>query len=157
VVLEPGQCPTNAWLELALQQDVTDHAPVAGDGVEGEHADARQVGTVEVTVGAPEELVPAADREHGGTFGDRLPYPCGLSDQVLCDERLFAVLAAADVEEVVLAGIERLSNRDGSHVELVTAPRRAPRQDRDVAAVRVDVQVVRVQMPDDDLHAARSQ
>ena len=29
--------------------------------------------------------------------------------------------------------------------------------DRDVAAVRVDIQVVRVQMPDDDLHAARSQ
>ncbi len=75
----------------------------------------------------------------------------------MCDERLFAVLAAADVEEIVFAGMDRLADGDGPHVELVSAPRRAPRQNCDVAAVRVDVQVVGVEMPDDDLHAARSQ
>ena len=41
VVLESGECPTDARLELALQQDVTDHSCVPGDGVEREHADSR--------------------------------------------------------------------------------------------------------------------
>ena len=82
---------------------------------------------MEVTVGPPEELVPAADREHRGTLGDRLPYAGGFCEQVTCDERLFAVLAAADVEEIVLARVDRLSNRDGSHVELMPTPRRTPR------------------------------
>src|SRR5512133_3807102 len=71
MVLESGQCPTDARLELALQQDVTDHACIPGDGVEREHADPRQLGTVEVAVRAAEELVPTADREHGRACGDR--------------------------------------------------------------------------------------
>jgi hypothetical protein len=110
VVLESGQCPRNAWVELAFQQDVTDHACVPGDRVERKEADPRQLGTVKVAVRAAEELIPAANREHGSTLCDRLPYPGGLDEQVLCDERLFAILAAADVEQIVLARIDPVSN-----------------------------------------------
>ena len=112
---------------------------------------------MEVTVGAPEELVPAADCEQRGAAGNGLAHPVGLCNEILGDERLFAVLAAAHIEKIVLARMERLSDGNGAHFELVPAPRRAPRQHCDVAAVRVDVQVVRVEVPDDDLHAARSQ
>jgi len=55
-----------------------------------------------------EQLVPAADRQHrrlaGERRGDRVPL--GL-DQVVRDERLVAVLAAADVEQLVRLGIKR--------------------------------------------------
>ena len=157
VILEARERAAHAGLELALEQDVADHARVARDCVEGEEADPGEVGTMGVTVGAPEELVPAADREQRGASGNGLAHAVGLCNEVKRDERLLAVLAAADVEKVVLARMERLSDGNGAHLELVPAPRRAPRQHCDVAAVRVDVQVVRVQMPDDDLHAARSQ
>ena len=43
------------------------------------------------------------------------------------------------------------------HVELVAAGASTFREDGDVAAVGVDVQVVRVEVPDADLHAAFSQ
>ena len=126
VVFESGQCPTDARIELALQQDITDHACVPGDGVEREHADPRQLGAVEVAVRAAEELIPAANREHGCALGDRFPNIGGLDEQVLCDERLFAILAAADVEQIVLTRIDPISNGDEAYVELVSAPRRAP-------------------------------
>ena len=38
------------------------------------------------------------------------------------------------------------------HLELVTAECRPPREDRDIAAVGVDVEVVGIQMSDADLH-----
>ena len=46
VILEARKRAAHAGLELALEQDVADHAPVAGDGVEGEEADPGQVVTV---------------------------------------------------------------------------------------------------------------
>ena len=38
VVLEAGQRAPLAGLELALEQDVADHAPLAGDGLQRERA-----------------------------------------------------------------------------------------------------------------------
>ena len=64
------------------------------------------------------------------------------------DERLLAILAAADVEEVDLAGRDRVAEPDRAHVELVAARRGALREHGDVAAVGVDVQVVGIEMPD---------
>src|SRR5207249_4191120 len=68
-----------------------------------------------------------------------------------------AILAAPDVQQVVLARVKGLSDRHRPHLELVPPPRRPPGQHRDVAAVGIDVQIVGVEVPDDDLHAARSQ
>src|SRR6266704_3152222 len=65
VVLEARERTAHAGLELALQEDVADHAGFAGGGVEREDADSRQVGAVKIAVRAPQELVPPADREQG--------------------------------------------------------------------------------------------
>ena len=74
------------------------------------------------------------------------------------DEDLLAVLAAADVVEVVLAGDDRVVHPDRGHVEVVPPPGGASREDGDVAAVGVDVEVVRIEMTDaNPRHAARSQ
>src|SRR5438094_1178308 len=121
VVLEARERTAHAGLELALQQDVADHAGFAGDGVEWEDADARQVGAVKIAVRPPEELVSPADREQGRAGRRRFANTVRLFDQVLCDQRLLAVLAAADVEQIMLAWIQRVSDGDGPHLELVAA------------------------------------
>ena len=125
MVLEARQGAVHTGLELALEQDVADHARVAGDGVEGEDADPREVGPVEIAVRAAEELVAAAHREQRRARRHRLTHTARFREQVLCNERLFAVLPAADVEEVVLARFQRVADGDGSHLELVAAPGRA--------------------------------
>ena len=71
------------------------------------------------------------------------------------DERLLAVLAAADVIEVDLADRHRVAHADRAHVELVAAAGGSLRKHGDVPAVGVDVEVVRVEVPDADLHAAQ--
>ena len=117
-----------------------------------------QLGAVAVAVEAAEQLVAAADREDGRAA--RRPPRArrrAFAARSTRDERLLAVLAAADVEQVVRARPQRVAHRDRLDVELVPAPGRAPREHRDVAAVGVDVQVVRIEVPDADLHAARSQ
>src|SRR5205807_9267195 len=63
VVPDPSEPPPFSALELALEQHVTDHAPLARDGVEGKKADAGHVLAVKAAVAAAEELVSAADRE----------------------------------------------------------------------------------------------
>jgi hypothetical protein len=52
----------------------------------------------------------------------------------------------------VLAGPQLLADRDAGELELVPAQSRPPGEHGDVAPVGVDVQVVRVQMPDPDSH-----
>ena len=83
---------------------------------------------MEVSVRPPEELIPAADREHRSALAGRLQHAGGLREQVLRDERLFAILPAADVEEIVLA------RATGSPIEtgLTSSswPRHAARRDR---------------------------
>ena len=61
-----------ARLELAVEQHVADHPPLAGDRVEREEPDARQLLAVEAAVAAAEQLVAAADREQRRAARDRL-------------------------------------------------------------------------------------
>jgi hypothetical protein len=158
VVLEAGQRPDHTGLELALEQHVADHAPLAGDGIEGEKADSRHVLTVEAAIAAAEELVAAADRKGRCAPGDRLVQPFRLPEEILGYEQLLSILPAPDVVEVVLAGHDGVSDPERGHLQLVPAPRRSPREHRDVAAVGVDVEVVRVEVSDADRrHRERSQ
>ena len=53
--------------------------------------------------------------------------------------RLVAILAPADVEEVVRARVELLADRGGRQLEAQAAPLAAGAQNGDVAAVGVDV------------------
>ena len=103
VVLEAGERPALAGLELALEQDVADHPPLARDRLVREEPDAGHVDAVAVAVAAAEQLVAAADGEHGGAARDRLLDCVSLRGEIRRDQRLLAILAAADVEEVVLA------------------------------------------------------
>jgi hypothetical protein len=69
---------------------------------------------------------------------------------------LLPILPAADVEEVVGGEVERRADAHRLDVELVAARGGAALEDRDVAAVGVDVQVLRIQMADADDHGCPS-
>jgi len=157
VVLETGQRPSPSGLELALEQDVADHPTLAGDRVEREEAGAGKLDTRPVAVEAPKELVAAAHREDRGASCYGLAQLRSPGGQVGCDQSLFPVLAAADVIEVDLADRGRIAGVDGPHLELELPPAGPGCEDGDVAAICIDVQVVRIEMSHDQLHAARSQ
>jgi hypothetical protein len=115
---------------------------------------------VAASIEAPEELVPAAHRERRRTAGDGIRDRRATSRKIGRDQRLLAILSAADVEEI---DFERrwVARADRNDVELHGTPRSARCQHGDVPAIGVDVQIARVQVPDDDsldgAHAARSQ
>ena len=148
VVLEAGHGPALARLELALEQDVADHAPLAGDGLEREEPGALEPLPARVAVPAAEQLIAAADREERGSAVDLRRQRVPLLREVGGDERLLAVLAAADVVQGARSRLDPVAEPDRAHLELVPPPRRAPRQHRDVAAVGVDVQVVGIEVAD---------
>src|SRR4029078_13383210 len=77
--------------------------------------------------------------------------------EITGDHRLLAILASADVEEVVLPRRERRPESDRFDLELVPACSCAMLEHGDVPAVGVDVEVLGVEMPDPDDHAASSQ
>jgi len=156
VVLEPGEQVPLARVELALEEDVPDHSGVTGDRLVREECGSGEEGAVSRPVTAPEELVAAADGQHRDAALPRLPDRFGLRDQVGCDESLLAILAAADVQEVERGGIEGVSETDCRQDELVPPERCAPREDRDVAAIRVDVEVLGVEVADPNPHGRAS-
>ena len=113
---------------------------------------------MEPAVAAAEQLVAAADRQECSAAGDDgLDQRGRLCREILRDEQLLAVLAAADVVEIVRSRDDRVVHGDRVDVELVSAPGCAACEHGDVSAVGVDIEVVRVEMADADPHAARSQ
>ena len=157
MILEAGKRVLHSRVELALEKDVADHPLLARHGLEWEKTDSRETGAAEVSIRTTEELVPAANREHRGAARCGSKHALRLPREIARNERLLAVLSAAHVQEVVLAGPHGDADTQLLDVQLVTAPRGAPREHRDVAAVRVDVQVIGIEMPDAQPHAARSQ
>ena len=125
--------------------------------MERKQPDAGQLVAALVAVEAPEKLIAAADGEQRGAAVDRGMYPLTVRREGRRDQLLLAVLPAADVVEVVLAGPHGVVRTEPSHLDLVPAPGRTARQHSHVAAVGVNVEVVREEVADDDLHAAASQ
>ena len=152
MVLEACERPTAPRHELAVEQHVPDHPLLAGDGLVREETDAGHRVAVAAEVTTAEQLVAAADREQRRAVRNGRLDRVSLRDEIGRDQRLFAVLAAADVVEVVLAGRELRRPPRAPSLELVPAERCPPPKDGDVAAVGVDVQVLRVQVSDADLH-----
>ena len=111
---------------VAVEQDVADHAPLAGDRVQRQQADPRLLLAGDVAVEAAEQLVAAADGEERRAGLDRLAERRRLAGEVVRDERLLAVLAAADVEEVDLAGRDLVVHAD-RRVTSSSCPRAAAR------------------------------
>src|ERR1044072_6729278 len=75
-------------------------------------------------------------------------------DHVGGDRSLVAVLAAADVEEVVGVGIDCLAEPGRGVGERDPAALAAPLQEEDVAAIGVDVHLLRIEGEDAELHQA---
>ena len=107
VVLEAGQRPPHARLELALQQAVADHPPVARNRVERKEPGAGKLSAVPSTIEPAQELVPAAHGEHGRSAADRLSDRLAPRSEIRRDQRLLPILPAADVEQVVFARAQR--------------------------------------------------
>src|SRR5687768_2851418 len=133
VVLEARQKLALAGLELAFEEHVADHAALAGHCLVRKEADAREHRAVAPAVGAAEQLVAAADREDRRAACRRLLQSLALLDEVDRHQRLLAVLAAADVEEVVVARHDRVAEVDRPVLEVDPPPGRAPLENGDVA------------------------
>ena len=116
-----------------------------------QQAYAGQLDATLVAVEPAEQLVAAADGQKGGACGVGVAERRPEGGQLGRDQLLLAVLAAADVEEIVLTGADRRAGAEGPDLELVAAPGRPGAQDRDVAAIRVDVEVIREKVADDEL------
>ena len=149
VVLEADQRVLPAGLELALDQHVADHAPLAGDRVERKHPGAGHLHARAVAVAAPEQLVAAADRKQRRSVGQRRLQLLRPPREIGGDQLLLAVLAAAQVDQVAV-GRQRLPGADSDHVERVASAPGTAAQDGDVAAVGVDVELVGVEVADAD-------
>ena len=103
MILEARKRPAGP---LAVEQDVADHPPLAGDRVQRQQPDARQLDAVTVAIEAAEELITAADGENDAAAGRRLAHCVALRSEVDGDESLLAILAAADVEQVEIPGAQ---------------------------------------------------
>jgi hypothetical protein len=147
VILEPGQGSTRPSLELAFEEDVADHAPVAGHGRVGEEPRAGKLDAGAIPVKPSEQLVAAAYGEQCRPAGDRFDERRALVREISCDQALLPILPAADVEEVDV-GWDSIVNTDGAHLESDGTPGTAPFEDGDVATIRIDVEVVRVEVSD---------
>src|SRR5262245_10502318 len=124
VVLEARERPPNARLELALEQAVADHPALARDRVQREEPRTGQLRAAASPVEATEELVAAAHGEHGGAALSSLPQRLAPRREIRGDELLLAVLAAADVEQVVLARPQLVADAHRLDRELQPARRR---------------------------------
>ena len=122
------------------------------DRLEREEPDPRHVLAVEAAIPAPQQLVATANRQERRTPVDGLSQRLRLRQEIRSDEELLTILAAAHVVEIVRAGSDRVADADRRDLELVPAPAGAARQHRDVPAVGVDVEVVRVEVTDADVH-----
>src|SRR5690348_8222644 len=158
VVLEPDERAGGEMQRLArLDDDVADEALLARLRGHVEQADAVEPLAVGRLVVVAEQLVAAADREHLGAVLDRrLQMLLLVLAQVVVDQRLFAVLAAAEEEDIdvlhLVAGRAALKLDDA---RLEPMPLRAAQEREDVAAVAVDVHQVWVQPADRELHVSQ--
>jgi hypothetical protein len=152
VVLEPGDGPRRTFAQGALQEDVADHASIAGDGLVGEEISSRHERAVTSKVAAAQELIAAAHGEECRAAIDRRADGGSLGREVRCDELLLAILSTADVDEIVSAWLEWVARADLLDFDRMSAERGPPTDHGNVPTVGVDVQVRRVEMTDRELH-----
>src|ERR1700710_2469544 len=104
-------------------------------------------------VAVAEQLVAAADgKQDGAALGRGGEVGALAGDHVGGDHALVAVLATADVEEVVGGGIDVVTGPGAGVGEADPAPFAAALQEDDVAAVGVDVHLLRVEAEQAELH-----
>ena len=106
-------------------------------------------------VAVAEKLVAAAYREHHGPVRHGRREPVALRrDHVGGHQPLVAILAAADVDQVVRRGVDPVARPGGRVLEADPAPLAAPAQEQDVAPVRVDVHLLGVERQQAELRGS---
>ena len=85
----------------------------------GEEAGAGHERAVPAAIATTEELIPAAHREHRDAARVRGAKRLALAGEIRCDERLLAILASTDVQEVVRARVELVGDPDRPNGQLV--------------------------------------
>src|SRR5207247_145179 len=123
VVLEARE-PLCSVPKVRLDYDVADqaaarlaHRAKVGDAHTGKRLAAGEL------VGAAEQLIPAAHREHRGLARERRLDRVALGlDEVARDQRLVAVLASSDVEELMRLGVDAFAGPGGRERKLDFAP-----------------------------------
>ena len=144
--LETDQRFWGEGFDFRVHDDIADEALLPRLGPDVDHADTWESLALAGLVVVAEELVAAAHREHAGAA-----VHCFLEwwllelEEVFVDERLLAILAASEEEDVDLVHL-----RDGAAAELdqsrlVSTPLRALEQREDVAAVAVDIHEVGIE------------
>ena len=144
------------FTEVCLQDHVANASVGAGAGVarfEVEDADAGNDASLVVDVAVAEELEPSTNGEDGHIRFNGIADGRAFFDEVIGDAALFAVLAAADEEEVEHGGIEGVTDRDVLDGAFDIPGATSVLEGDDVAAVAVDVHDIRVEMRDADLKA----
>ena len=124
--------------------------------LEVEQADAWHLASVLAHIAMAGQLVAAAHREHGRASRDGRMQRPAVALQILGHEHLVAILAAADQVEVGRRRVERLADSQRPLLQLEPSPLEAPPDHLDVAAVRVDREVLGIQLAEHELHAAAS-
>ena len=114
VVLESRDRLSGRLGQRAREEDVADHPRLPGQGLVREEPGPGHPGAVAPAVAPAEQLVAAADREQRGPAVDRGAEVVASYGEVGGDQRLLAILAAADVEKVVHAGLEGVPRVTGS-------------------------------------------
>src|SRR4051794_35639289 len=150
MVLEADEGGGPPRVELAAQHDVADHARLAGDRFQVDQADAAHLVTMVAAVDVAEQLVPPAYANHHRPLAHRRPQIGLPRKQVGNDEALVPVLAAAEVVDV--GRRQGIAGAAGQEVEADAAPAATPVEHGHVAPVGIDVQMLRIEMADAELH-----
>lgn len=146
----------NDFAKVRLQDHVADASVGTRARVmrfEVKDADAGDNSALVVHVAVAEKLEATTDGEDGHIRFDSIADGRAFFDKVISDPALFAVLAAADEQEVEFGRDERVTDGDFDHRAFDAAGAAAVPEGNNVAAVAVDVHNVGVEVRDADLKA----
>jgi hypothetical protein len=135
--------------DVGVDHHVADEAALAGFGGDVDEADARESLALGCRVVMAEELVAAAHGQHDSAGGHRaLQRRLLVLDQVFVDQRLLAVLSAAEEEHVDLVHMPGGAAPELDESGFEVSPLRTLEQRENVAAVAVDVHEVGIEPTD---------
>ena len=122
---------------------IADHAHFLADRVRADHADAVKSGTIHRFEIFAEQLIQAADHEHGGAVCGQRAQQVGAFEEVVDDFLLAGVLPAAAQNHIDVFG-PRVALIVGVHVRFVAVQRESALDGEYVAGVAIDVHVFRI-------------
>ena len=151
VILESGDPPRGPVHEIAFEQHVADETVMPCLSSNGEQSGAGHLPARNVAVRTPKQLIAATDCEQRAASLDEAAQGRASSRDIGRDELLITILTSADVDEIRVAR-KRTAFINRAHRKLNTTLRGAPGQHRDIAAVGEEIEELRIEMGDRQLH-----